>query len=142
MSVKLIIKNVIIFLLIILWVYAAISKLSDFDHFKVQMHNQPLPGFVQTFLIYLLPSVELLIAGLLTVERSQCYGLVASGILMFFFTGYVGLALFNFFSYVPCSCGGILEHMTWLVHLIFNIIFLLLSLIAIYIYHKERRITA
>ena len=142
MSAKLTIKNVIIFALIVLWVYAAVSKLSDFAHFKVQMYNQPLPGFVQTLLIYLLPLTELLVALLLIIEQSQYCGLVSSAILMFFFTGYVALALSNFFSYVPCSCGGILEHMTWLVHLMFNVTFLLLSLIAIYIYLKERRFTA
>ena len=142
MSQKLIIKNIAIFLLILLWVYAATSKLSDFGHFKLQMSNQPLPDIVKSLLIYLLPPLELLLAGMLILERFQYAGLVSSAILMFLFTGYVGLALYNVFSYVPCSCGGILEHMTWQTHFWFNLFFLALSLITTYITLKERSIPA
>ena len=139
MSVRLIVKRVIVFLLILLWTYAALSKLSDFALFKIQMHNQPLPEFVKWLLVYLLPPFELAAAILLIFDRTQFSGIVISAILMFFFTGYVGLALANFFSDVPCSCVGILEHMTWRSHFIFNCAFFLLTLIALYITCKERR---
>lgn len=142
MSQRLIFRNIAVFLLILLWVYAALSKLLDFDLFKIQMHNQPLPAFVQASLVYLLPPVELITALLLVIPRTQLLALTVSAVLLFFFSGYVALALFKFFSYVPCSCGGILEHMTWQTHFWFNLFFLALSLIATYIIIKERSIPA
>ena len=121
------------FLLIVLWIYAALSKLLDFRHFTWEMRNQALPTFVQSLLIYLLPPLEILIAVLLMFQRTLVWGLQLSGILLFLFSGYVGLTLFHFFEYVPCSCGGILEHLSWGPHLAFNLAFLSITVTALYI---------
>lgn len=126
------------FLLILMWVYAAVSKLSDFGHFRIQMHNQALPPSVQALLIYTLPPIELVVAALLLFNKTFLSGIYCSVILMSLFTGYIALSLLHYFSYIPCSCGGILEHMTWQAHLIFNLFFLLLTLTALYITIKER----
>lgn len=45
------------------------------------------------------------------------------------FTAYI-IVILNYSSFVPCSCGGILEEMGWKEHLIFNIAFTILAAIA------------
>jgi hypothetical protein len=127
------------FLLILLWIYASISKLIDFHHFEAEMHNQAIPPIVQAFLIYGLPPVELIVAGLLIGDKTYVAGLLASLILLTIFTGYITLTILHFFSYVPCSCGGILEKMSWTTHLVFNLFFIFLTLTNLYIKLKERR---
>ena len=118
-------------LLIMLWVYAAVSKWAAFAHFRDQMHKQRLPAILQTALIYLLPPAELVIAALLAFDRTVRMGLYASLALLFAFTVYVALATFHVFSAVPCSCGGVLETLGWRAHFYFNLFFLALTLGAI-----------
>jgi hypothetical protein len=48
------------------------------------------------------------------------------------FTAYI-ITILNFSEYIPCSCGGILQNMTWKTHLVFNIGLVLLSIAGILI---------
>jgi hypothetical protein len=139
MSAKLIVKNFIVFALVLLWVYAAASKTMEFKMFKVQMNRQALPLFLKESLVYVLPPLEILTVGLLLSEKTLTSGLCLSAILLSVFTAYIGLAVFKILDKVPCSCGGILSSMGWNVHFIFNLIFLLLTFIGIYVFRRERR---
>ena len=140
MSVKLIIKNAIIFALVLLWVYAASSKVLDFNMFRGQMHRQILPDFLKSSLVYILPPLEVAAAMLLLFERTQEAGFMLSLGLMTAFTIYVGLAVFRIFDHVPCSCGGVLSKMGWDGHFFFNIFFLLLTAVGLSINYRERRL--
>jgi putative oxidoreductase len=95
------------------------------------MHNQPFPMWFSSVLVYLLPAVELFIAGMLLFERSRYMGLWASAILMGLFTVYTCLVLCKVFYKVPCSCGGVIRNLTWGWHLVFNIFFVFVSIVAI-----------
>ena len=126
-------------LLVLLFIYAAASKLADFPMFRVQLHRQPFPAGVADAMVYLLPGAELLTAILLLSERTFMAGLALSLTLLALFTSYIVLVLLHFWSRTPCACGGILNHMTWRVHLAANLLFIALNLIAIKIHVKERR---
>src|ERR1700744_4248345 len=115
-----------VYFLVILWSYAAVSKLLDFDHFEIEMQRQTVYPFLKPLLIYLLPPLELVIAGLLGFEKMLRSGLYISLGLLCLFSGYIALVLLHFFNRVPCSCGGILEHMGWGPHLVFNLTCLIL----------------
>lgn len=119
------------FLLALLFIYAAASKLLDFGLFRGQLLNQDLPAGLARVLAYLLPALELLAVLLLAFRRTLLAGLLLSFLLLFFFTGYTGLVLFGYWDRVPCSCGGILNHMSWKAHFFFNLCFLALSLAAL-----------
>lgn len=96
---------------ILLFCYAGISKLLDFEKFQVQIATSPLlNGFFQ-FLPYTIIIVEFLIAGLLCYRKTRIIGLIGSLVLMVIFTGYVALLL-STSKNLPCSCGGILEKMS------------------------------
>ena len=135
------ILNVISALLVLLFVYTAVSKLLDFEEFKMQMYNQTLPHDVATALIWTLPGIEILTALLLLFERTKSFGFYLSGLLMLLFTGYVALVVLNYFGRVPCSCGGVIKALGWKMHLVFNFFFLLLTIPAIIIIYRERRTT-
>jgi hypothetical protein len=51
---------------------------------------------------------------------------------MTMFSGYI-IAILNFSDYVPCSCGGILEKLGWTEHLAFNIAFMVLAVVGIFL---------
>lgn len=123
------------FLLILLFVYAATSKLLDFQQFKVQLGQSPVLSPIATLVAWIIPSSEIVIAFLLTLPRFRTIGLYASFTLLVVFTAYI-YTIVHFSSYVPCSCGGILEHMNWNQHFVFNILFIILTLTAILIHEN------
>lgn len=125
--------------LILLFIYAAASKLADFHYFKGELYNQAFPHAVADVLLFAIPAAELLAVALLLFERGRLYGLGLSLLLMVLFTGYIALVKLHFWPRVPCSCGGILSHMSWTAHLIFNCAFLLVSIGALWSELREQR---
>ena len=108
------------FFFIILFIYAAASKMFDFENFQVQLAQSPLLSAYAGFISYAVIILELVIVGLLCFNLTHLWGLFASFAIMVAFTVYIFLIL-NYSDFVPCSCGGILEKMGWTEHLIFNI---------------------
>jgi|SRR5450432_256684 len=130
--------DVITALFILLFVYAALSKLSDFEKFKVQLGKSPLILAYARWVAWIIPIFELILAGLLSVKRFQLLGLYASFSLMVIFSSYI-VAILKFSEYIPCSCGGILENMSWTEHLIFNSGFVLLGIIGVLLYSSNNK---
>ena len=130
--------DIIVFLLVMLFVYAAASKLMAFDEFQAQLGKSPLITGFAKILSILVPVVEIVVSLMLLNTPTLLYGLYASFFLMFTFTGYIAFIL-TFSPYVPCSCGGVLRSMGWTAHLIFNIGFVLLILVGIFFYNRGQR---
>ncbi|WP_281777728.1 MauE/DoxX family redox-associated membrane protein [Croceibacter atlanticus] len=118
------------FLFIILFVYAATSKLLDFENFTVQLAQSPLLSAYAGIIAWSVPGLEILIAVLLVLPGFRKIGLYASFFLMELFTAYIFIIL-NYADFLPCSCGGVLEKLTWEQHLVFNSVFVLIVVGAI-----------
>lgn len=127
---KYIIVNVISYLYIFLFVYAAVSKLIDFENFQVQLGQSPILSAFAGYLVWIIPFFEILIALFLSITSFRKIGLILGYGLMVMFTVYIYLIL-NHSSFIPCSCGGVLEKMSWGEHLYFNIIFSVLALVGL-----------
>jgi uncharacterized membrane protein YphA (DoxX/SURF4 family) len=85
------------------------------------------------WVVWMVPIAELLICTALVIKRLQFIALYASFGIMVMFTVYI-IIILNFSSYIPCSCGGILENMSWRQHLIFNLCFTALAAVGVLIY--------
>ena len=131
--------EIIYFLFILLFGYAAMIKLADVDKFQSQIGQSTLLTHYARGLSLIVPISELLIVLMLMVPRFRIIGLYLSMAAMAAFTGYVFYIL-NFDPNIPCSCGGILDSMGWSEHLIFNASFLLLSLIGIFLETKTNSV--
>ncbi len=130
------ILNSIIFLLVLLWIYTAVSKLINIHEFERQLKNQVFGKAFTQWLFWLIPITEISAAIMLVFKSTKIYGLVLSLILMALFTGYIGLVLINFYPRIPCSCGGVLKSLGWYAHFWFNLFFLCISVLGIYAYRK------
>lgn len=126
-------------LLIGMWAYAVTVKLLAFDHFRVTMSRQPVGWLLRMTLTYALLPAEALTAVLLTVPPLKRIGLALSAGLLTVFSGYIFLGIIHVFKQVPCSCGGILEHLGWPVHLLFNLFFLAITVISIKIIKRKEQ---
>ncbi len=127
------IVDIICLLFVVLFTYAAVSKLLEFEKFRVQLGQSPLLTAFADMVVWTIPAVELAISLLLFVPRFRLVALYASLSLMTLFTAYIVTVLY-FSPYVPCSCGGILENLGWTEHLVFNLVFIALAIAGIVLY--------
>lgn len=125
---KAILSETITALLVLLFLYAAFSKLADFAAFKAAMAKQPFPRWLPRATVYALPAVEISTAVLLVPAKTRLAGLCMFCGLMGLFTLYITAILLHLFPYVPCTCGGIISRLGWPQHLVFNLAFVALGI--------------
>jgi putative oxidoreductase len=125
-------------LLILLFVYTAGSKLLDLRTTYREMNGQPFPNWMTPYLVWGISLLELAVASLLLFNRTKKAGLWSSLILMTLFSGYIGAILLRFFDRVPCSCGGVIKQLGWTNQLYFNLFFVGISIIALWLMRKKR----
>ncbi|MGQ2983120.1 MauE/DoxX family redox-associated membrane protein [Flavobacterium sp.] len=127
-------RNIIIeatsLLYICVFIYAALSKLLDFENFRIQLGQSPMLSSFAGVISWAVPIGELIISVLLALPLTRPFGLLSAYTLMTMFTAYIFIML-NYSAFIPCSCGGVLEKMTWDQHLLFNIAFMALAIAAV-----------
>lgn len=138
---KSLVVEIICLLYILLFVYAAINKLLDFENFQVQLAQSPLLSAYAGFVSWGVIIIEILVSLILVFPRYRIIGLYCSFVLMVMFSVYIYIIL-NYSPYIPCSCGGILEKMNWKEHLVFNLFFVLLGVITIVIMPVKKEFNA
>ena len=107
----------ILFWFVVIWI-----QIHDFTKFKSEMGNQVFPDDVSNILVYALPLIEFLIAILLVQSRTRKAGHLLTVMLMLGYSTYVGLALLNVYSRMPCNCAGLLGHnSSWTSNFILNL---------------------
>lgn len=133
------IPDIICGLLIFLFVYAAVSKLSNYDQFKGQIEAGPLKRF-SSFIKWFIPIVELLISLMLTVASTKKVGLYGALALLLIFTGYITVIVLSGKN-LPCSCGGVIQSLSWQQHLVFNLFFIGLAFTGLLMEKKRNKIS-
>jgi uncharacterized membrane protein YphA (DoxX/SURF4 family) len=122
-----------------LFLYSGISKLLEYPVFREELAMSPVLRPFEGILVWLLPLIELVTAIWLIFPRWRSRGLYTTLVLMISFTCYaVQLSLYD--SSLPCSCGGIIEQLSWKGHLIFNVSCIILALSGILLIRSGRSI--
>ena len=111
--------------LIFLFVYTSVNKLLSLNIFKQSMMTAHIPEGLASIISVTVPVSELLLALLLLINHTKNIGLYGSLSIMLVFTGYI-IYMKLFLPKIPCSCGGIIQKLTWNQHLLLNIIFIFL----------------
>ena len=125
-------------LLAVLFIYTGVSKLIDWSETRFSFLNQVFPDSINKLLLYTIPPVEILIAIMLLIPRFRQNAFLGSMILMGAFTLYVGLVLTGVFGRIPCSCGGIVESLSWEWHFVVNLLFLFISAVGYFLMRWRR----
>lgn len=124
-------------MLAFVWVYTGISKLYDWVGTQYGIYAQAFPAWIAEMLIYILPPLEILIGLMLLVGRTRKMGFSISFILMLIFTFYVSWVYFGMTKFIPCTCGGLFQKLSWGSHLLINCILLLLSTLGLFFENKQ-----
>ena len=133
---RVILADVISALLLLLFLYTSLSKLTHYETFKAALHTSPLLKDVAGVIAWLLPVIEIVVVAALFIPHTRVKGLKASLILITAFTIYL-LYMIAFTPRLPCNCGGVLQSLTWSQHIFFNLFFILLALMGILLYKKD-----
>ncbi len=92
--------EIITVLFILLFVYAAVSKLLDYEKFRVQLGQSPLLTAFAGWVALIIPAAEILVSLLLATRRWRLVGLYAAFSLMVMFTAYIIVILKGIFSMI------------------------------------------
>jgi uncharacterized membrane protein YphA (DoxX/SURF4 family) len=126
------------YLLVILFVYAGLTKLLDYHHFKASLNSSFLIGSYADIIAWLLPVTEFILSAFLLYTPIRLWGFYASTLLLLIFSVYILLMLTSSHE-VPCACGGVFPLMAWMGQLKINILFLLLTATGIWLQIKENQ---
>ncbi|WP_394354296.1 MauE/DoxX family redox-associated membrane protein [Aestuariibaculum sediminum] len=126
-------------LLVVLFLYAAISKLLDYQHFKWQLNQSPFISTYSDSLSWIIPITEIGISIALISKEFKLEGLISSLILLGCFTTYI-IIILSYSNHIPCSCGGVLSSLGWKKHILFNLSFMFLNTIGILLTKHKKSI--
>lgn len=124
--------SIIQFLLVLLFLYTGLSKLMNTKGLYDALQAVPFVKTYATLLSITLPVLEILIAILIIVPSTSKKALFGSLSLLSLFTIYL-LWMVLTQKDLPCSCGGVIQQMTWKQHIHFNIVFITINVVAILI---------
>lgn len=127
---KSVLVEVIALFFVVLFLYTGVSKLMELTVFEEQLFESPILAPIAPVVAWGLPVAEFIIALLLFFPRYRLKGLYLTFTLMVLFTAYI-ITLFTISPELPCSCGGIIEALSWKGHMVFNSSLILLSFAAI-----------
>lgn len=114
--------EIVVALFVLLFMYTAIAKLQDIPKFTYVLGESPLIGKSAHIIGWAIPITELALTTLLFIPQTRTIGLISSTILMALFTGYI-IYMLRFADKIPCSCGGVVEQLSWRGHLLLNSLF-------------------
>lgn len=134
-----ILQQAVVWILVLLWFYTALDKLIFYSAYTLTMQGQIFPRVWLPLLIPAVPLVELLTGTMLMVSTLRLCGMICSLLLMISFTVYAGLIFFGFFPAKPCACAGLFRDLTWGIHFLVNLFFMLVAAFGIIVNRIERK---
>lgn len=126
---------IITLLLILLWGYAAVSKLATYEDFRFQLLGHKVLMEHAGLVAWLVPSIELVIVLLLCIPSTRLVGLFSSFCLLLVFSLYI-IYMFQYYPATPCSCSGFISQLGWKAHVVFNLAFSALSFVGVVLTKK------
>jgi NADH:ubiquinone oxidoreductase subunit 4 (subunit M) len=127
--------NIINALFILLFTYTALSKISGYTKFRFVLGMAPLVRNYTTWIAAIIPATELIIAALIFIPATAKKGLIAGISLLIVFTVYLVYMILTDPN-LPCSCGGVIQQLSWKQHIVFNMFFIAAGTVGIYM-HRE-----
>jgi len=123
-------------LYIVLFLYTGLNKMFFFSINEILFSQSEFLRPFSSILAWGVPIAEFIVSIFLFFPRVRMIGLFASLSLMIMFTIYIIITLLTSDD-LPCSCGGIVQQLSWPQHIVFNIFFIALAIIAIVLLKKH-----
>ena len=131
------IVNGIRYICLFLFAYTAYAKIIDHDHFLHGLTRVHLISGFAVLISFLVPVVEVLVVILLIIPRTLKIGLSLFTLIMSAFTIYIISAMI-WEPKLPCHCGGAIEKLSWGQHIWFNIAFIFLASMGLWLIKSSK----
>lgn len=127
--------ELVCFIQVLVFAYTGFSKLADHHNFQAQLALVfPWP-LIAAGISYAVPVAEIIIALLIIAHRTRAMGMYLFLFLLILFSTYIFFLLQSGIS-LPCTCGGVINSLTWQQHFVFNCVLVVLSIAGIYVEYK------
>jgi hypothetical protein len=110
--------------------YVGGSKFFELEKFKKTFEFIPLMRPFSWPLAVLIPVVEVITALSFLEDKFRRTSIAISTFLMLSFTIFT-VFITKYAGTTPCTCGGVIQHLSWLQHLYLNIALLILAILGI-----------
>lgn len=110
-------------LCVFLFVISAYDKIAEHERFRNGLSKVAIIGSYAYIISWLVPIVEMVVALLLIIPKTQKYGLFGFLLVMIVFTIYIG-GMWLWAEKLPCHCNLIIEKLSWAEHVVFNLAFI------------------
>lgn len=111
---------------------SAYSKIVDHERFVSGLSTVKYIGQYASFISWAVPIAEIIVSLLLLIPQTTRLGLYGFTGLMMVFTLYIAIMI-NWADKIPCHCNLIVEKLSWVEHLWFNIGFIGLAIFALWL---------
>lgn len=126
------ISFVITLLCLSMFLYTGCCKIMDHARFMKGLSRVEWIGPYAFYISWIVPMAEIVAAILMIIPKTQKVGLYAFLGLMIYFTIYI-LSVLIWADKLPCHCGGVIEALTWAQHVWFNLVFIALAFVALWL---------
>ncbi|MDM8175980.1 hypothetical protein QT327_16765 [Olivibacter sp. 47] len=130
--------EVICVLLIALFGLTAMDKTIRFERFYSELGKSPFLMNYALIVAVGTPLIEAIVAVMLGLDKWRLKALYISMFLMSLFTAYIYM-LVHYSYFTSCLCSAAIESLSWQQHLIFNIVFLVLTTIGVIIQENKQK---
>lgn len=117
---------------LVLFATSAYDKIVDHDRFMTGLSKVSYIGEYAFFISWTVPIAEIITSLFLLYPRTYRWGLIGFIGLMVVFTIYIGSMLL-WAEKLPCHCNLIIEKLSFTGHLAFNIGFIIIALIGLWL---------
>ncbi|HUN01249.1 MAG TPA: hypothetical protein PLS00_00225 [Niabella sp.] len=134
---NLIIGDILSGIILLTFCYTALSKLKEYETFTFIIGKSPLLAGIPNIVGVLLLTLEIIVVIMLFISSVRLKGLYLSLILLCAFILYISYMLIFAFD-LPCSCGGVLDSLSWKQHLLLNFVLILIVIGGISSYKRAK----
>ncbi|MCC4228622.1 MauE/DoxX family redox-associated membrane protein [Zunongwangia profunda] len=133
-----VLEAILLYYFILLLSYAALSKITEGNSLYTSLMNAPLYLSAKLAAVgqWLIPITELVLAISISFKSTRRIGYLSIALLFILLSVYTGWIIW-FLPNKPCSCGGLISLLSWKQHVVFNLVNLILSLVAWYLTKRE-----
>jgi uncharacterized membrane protein YkgB len=120
------------YICLFLFMYTAYAKIVDHDRFYKGLTRVYLISAFAVFISYAVPVIEIIVSIFLLIPQTAKAGLYAFTAVISAFTLYIISAII-WEPKLPCNCGGAIEKLSWGQHIWFNLAFITIAIIALWL---------
>jgi len=122
-----------------LFLYTAYSKILEHHRFLTGLSRVAAIGGFAPYISWFVPAAEILVSILLIIPNTARWGLYGFLVLMVLFTCYI-LSMLLWAKKLPCHCGGAIEKLTWTQHVWFNLAFIAIAVLGLWLGKSKTKI--